>query len=117
MLATILLLQAAKQASVLSFPDPSLDVVKKIWPLPLFYTGNMLFGLGGTKELSLPMLTVLRRFTILMTMVAEFYILGYRSGSTRAEVIWSVLLLVLFLSFFCPLPSGPGCLFSFASTP
>ena len=33
----------------------------------------MLFGLGGTQELSLPMLTVLRRFS--MTMIGEFYIL------------------------------------------
>ena len=38
-------------------------------------SANMLFGLGGTQELSLPMLTVLRRFSILMTMIGEFYIL------------------------------------------
>ena len=53
----------------------SKDVLRKIWPLPLFYIGNMLFGLGGTKELSLPMMTVLRRFSILMTMIGEFYLL------------------------------------------
>ena len=36
----------------------------------------MMFGLGGTKNLSLPMLVVLRRFTILITMVGEYYILA-----------------------------------------
>ena len=37
------------------------------------YLGNMVFGLGGTQNLSLPMLTVLRRFSILMTMIGKFF--------------------------------------------
>ena len=75
MIATLLVLSISKSLKVISFPDLSRETLLKIWPLPLFYLGNMLFGLGGTKELSLPMMTVLRRFSILMTMVGEFYIL------------------------------------------
>jgi len=75
MTATILVLSIGKWSKVIAFPGLSKDTLRKIWPLPLFYIGNMLFGLGGTQELSLPMMTVLRRFSILMTMVGEFYIL------------------------------------------
>ena len=75
MVATLVVLFLAKNLKLISFPNVSKDTLLKIWPLPLFYLGNMLFGLGGTKELSLPMMTVLRRFSILMTMVGEFYIL------------------------------------------
>jgi solute carrier family 35 protein len=51
----------------------------------------MLFGLGGTQELSLPMLIVLRRFTILMTMLGEYFIL---SVSAKASVQLSVFLMI-----------------------
>ena len=47
-------------------------------PFNLLILGNMVFGLGGTQALSLPMLTVLRRFSFVMTMGAEFYLLGVR---------------------------------------
>ncbi len=85
MAATILVLAGAKRVGVVNFPDCSAQTVRKIWPLPLFYMGNMLFGLGGTSALSLPMMTVLRRFSILMTMVAEFYVLGYRYVRVTAD--------------------------------
>ena len=46
-----------------------------------------MFGLGGTKALSLPMMTVLRRFSILFTMLGELYILGTKpAASVQASV-------------------------------
>lgn len=78
MTATILVLLIAKQLRIVTFPNLDLSTCGKIFPLPLIYIGNMIFGLGGTKELSLPMFTALRRFSILMTMILELYILGVR---------------------------------------
>lgn len=78
MVATITILFFAKFFHVVSFPDLGRDTLRKIWPLPLMYLGNMVFGLGGTQQLSLPMMTVLRRFSILMTMAGEYYLLKSR---------------------------------------
>lgn len=75
MVATILFLSTAKYFKWISFPNYSSDVPKRVFPLPLFYAGNLVCGLGGTQKLSLPMFTVLRRFTILMTVIGEFYVL------------------------------------------
>ncbi|XP_044763964.1 UDP-sugar transporter UST74c [Coccinella septempunctata] len=76
MITTIVVLFIAKKLRIMNFPNFQLGTFKQIFPLPLFYIGNMIFGLGGTKELSLPMFTALRRFSILMTMILEFYLLG-----------------------------------------
>ncbi|XP_059097236.1 UDP-N-acetylglucosamine/UDP-glucose/GDP-mannose transporter-like isoform X2 [Tigriopus californicus] len=78
MVATISVLFIGRLFRIVTFPTFSPDIFRKIWPLPLFYIGNMIFGLGGTKELSLPMMTVLRRFSILMTMMGECYVLKNR---------------------------------------
>lgn len=90
-IATILVLQIGKTFKIISFPELSRDTARKIWPLPLMYLGNMVFGLGGTQELSLPMLTVLRRFSILMTMIGEYMVL--KSKPSRA-VQFSVYLMI-----------------------
>jgi len=82
MLATIFILALGKSFKIISFPDLSTETFRKIWPLPLMYLGNMVFGLGGTQNLSLPMMTVLRRFSILMTMIGEFYILKVRPSTS-----------------------------------
>ncbi|RWS26120.1 hypothetical protein B4U80_00077 [Leptotrombidium deliense] len=75
MIATIVILGTGKQLNMISFPDCSFDVARKAFPLPLFYFGNLISGLGGTQRLSLPMFTILRRFAILMTMIGEYFIL------------------------------------------
>ncbi|OQR71907.1 UDP-glucuronic acid/UDP-N-acetylgalactosamine transporter-like [Tropilaelaps mercedesae] len=75
MLAAIVVLSALRGLRIIDFAPLSLSVVSKVFPLPLFYVGNLVSGFIGTKRLSLPMFTVLRRFSIVMTMLGEFYIL------------------------------------------
>lgn len=75
---TVIILFVLKKIKLIDFPAFETSIFRRIWPLPVIYIGNMIFGLGGTKELSLPMFTALRRFSILMTMIAEYYILGVK---------------------------------------
>lgn len=90
--ATILVLFIAKKLRYVEYPNLERTTFIKIWPLPLIYIGNMIFGLGGTKQLSLPMFTALRRFSILMTMIAEYYILGIKA---RVSIQLSVYTMIL----------------------
>jgi len=78
MFMTIFVLFTAKSLGKVKFPDINRHTFKDIFPMPLVYLGNMEFGLGGTKELSLPMFTMLRRFSILITMLGEYYLLNIR---------------------------------------
>ncbi|XP_058797041.1 UDP-sugar transporter UST74c-like isoform X1 [Phymastichus coffea] len=92
MLATIIVLFIAKAFGYIKYPDLERSTFKKIWPLPLIYICNMIFGLGGTKQISLPMFTVLRRFSILMTMIGEYYILGVKARTTIQLSVYTMIL-------------------------
>lgn len=90
MTASIIVLFFAKQCNIVSFPDLGRDTARKIFPLPLIYLGNMMFGLGGTQALSLPMFAALRRFSILMTMLLELRILGIRPSTPVQISVYSM---------------------------
>ena len=77
MLTTIIVIYFSKMLGKVSFPSLSSETFPKVWPLPLFYLGNLVFGLGSTQVLSLPMMTVLRKFTILMTLIGSYFSLSY----------------------------------------
>lgn len=91
MIAALLILGTLKAIGKVDFPDFSKDIPKRVFPLPILYLCNMVFGLMSTQSLSLPMFTVLRRFSILMTMILEKYILG--NEATRS-VTMSVLIMI-----------------------
>ncbi|CAD6199178.1 unnamed protein product [Caenorhabditis auriculariae] len=92
MVATVVILYVARLFRIVSFPSFDSSVPRKIMPLPILYFFNLISGLGGTQMINLPMFTVLRRFSILMTMILEYVILGI--DSSRAVRI-SVGLMIL----------------------
>jgi len=77
--ATVLLLALARLTGLVNFPL-SWSLAVQVFPLPLIYVSNLVFGLGSTKRLSLPMFTVLRRFSILFTLLLEQFILSVNAS-------------------------------------
>eukprot|EP01135_Chromosphaera_perkinsii_P011405 Nk52_evm50s2391 gene=Nk52_evmTU50s2391 len=90
--ASIFLLYFAKMFGVIQFQSMSRNVFSAVFPLPLIFMLNTLSGLGGTQSLNIPMFTVLRRFSILFTMVLEGIILG---TTASVPVQFSVFLMII----------------------
>jgi len=76
---------ALKVASILGHVDLlpiSLKGIKSILPLSTCYLLNILTGLSATQNLSLPMMVLLRRASILMTMLLEKWMLNSQPSKT-----------------------------------
>ncbi|XP_065352619.1 hexosaminidase D-like isoform X2 [Cloeon dipterum] len=110
--ATVAVLTLGRLLKVVRVPPLSGAVLRVAWPLPCLFLANLLFGLAGTKSLSLPIFIALRRFTIVMTMLAEVVLLrtmsmakmlAGRVGLTawRRRSTWLGLMLVVMVLLVC----------------
>jgi solute carrier family 35 protein len=75
MVAILIICWSCRMAKVVDFPPPSYQQIRRVFPLPIIYIVNLIFGLGGTKKLNLPMFTVLRRFTLILVAVGQIVLL------------------------------------------
>lgn len=75
----------------IDIPPLTASLFTEIAPISVMFLGNVVSGLGSTKSLNLPMFTALRRFSILMTMCGEYFLLN---KSPCFSVVISVLLMV-----------------------
>lgn len=75
LMATIIVLYVGKKLRIIKLPQYSHKLLRSLFPLPLLYLGTMMFGLGSTQNLSLPMFSALRRFHVWLVMILEMYIL------------------------------------------
>lgn len=90
-LATILILSFLVLLKKVDIPVLNYTIFKEVFPISMMFLGNVICGLGSTRSLNLPMFTALRRFSILMTMIAEYVILNNFPSN---PIIVSVLLMV-----------------------
>ncbi|KAM4802778.1 nucleotide sugar transporter SLC35D2 isoform X2 [Urocitellus parryii] len=92
MAATIMILYVSKLNNIINFPDFDKKIPVKLFPLPLLYVGNHLSGLSGTSKLSLPMFTVLRKFTIPLTLLLETVVLGKQYSLGIVASVFAIIL-------------------------
>ncbi|XP_058513364.1 UDP-N-acetylglucosamine/UDP-glucose/GDP-mannose transporter isoform X2 [Ochotona princeps] len=92
MAVTIMILYVSKLNKIIHFPDFDKKIPMKLFPLPLLYVGNHISGLSSTGKLSLPMFTVLRKFTIPLTLLLETVILGKQYSLSIIASVFAIIL-------------------------
>ncbi|XP_073908650.1 nucleotide sugar transporter SLC35D2 isoform X3 [Castor canadensis] len=91
MAVTITILYVSKLNKIIHFPDFDKKIPVKLFPLPLLYVGNHISGLSSTSKLSLPMFTVLRKFTIPLTLLLEAIILGKQYSLSVITSVFAII--------------------------
>lgn len=81
-----------RKLKIVAFPSFSFRLIRQLFPIPIFYLVNLLTGLGATKYISVPMFVALRRFTIPLTIVLQYYVLKTKTSS---KAMFAIFLLVL----------------------
>ena len=89
--ATSIILTIMIYLKRVDIPSFTITICKEILPMTAMFLGNVVCGLGSTKSLNLPMFTALRRFSIFMTMCAEFIVIGNKPST---PVFVSVMMMV-----------------------
>ncbi|XP_072271091.1 nucleotide sugar transporter SLC35D2 [Pyxicephalus adspersus] len=97
---TILILYIGKANRYITFPDLDRQIPIKLFPLPFLYIGNHLTGLLSTQKLSLPMFSVLRKFSILFTLILEMIILRKRYSLSVALSVFAMMIGALIAASF-----------------
>ncbi|XP_027730104.1 UDP-N-acetylglucosamine/UDP-glucose/GDP-mannose transporter isoform X5 [Vombatus ursinus] len=92
MATTIVILYVSKLNKIIQFPDFNKTIPVKLFPLPLLYVGNHISGLSSTSKLSLPMFTVLRKFTIPLTLFLEVIILRKQYSLNIIVSVFAIIL-------------------------
>lgn len=90
-LATTVVILTLVLLKKIDIPLISMSIFIEVAPISMMFLGNVVCGLGSTKSLNLPMFTALRRFSILLTMLGEYFIL---SKTPSSPVVLSVVLMV-----------------------
>eukprot|EP00760_Papus_ankaliazontas_P015146 PhM_4_TR16371/c0_g1_i1/m.77377/K15281/SLC35D; solute carrier family 35 len=75
-IATLFVLKVQHLCGKIELAPFRLSLFKDVFPLPLLFLCNTLTGLGATKTINMPMFVLLRRFSIVMTLYLESYLLG-----------------------------------------
>jgi len=91
-LFTIAVLESFKAIGLIDYPSPEIKKCKELLPISLMYSLNVGVALSALSSLNIPMYGVLKRFTILLTLIGEsIFMKKYSSTNVKKSVALIIL--------------------------